>query len=217
MRRNCMSKAHRFLQITAKTSRFSFVYRIFNDKNFIPKYLDNVLTDSVLTSRTSRRLLEEKVPKNDFTVRNNAASIIGNGVISLLWQLRCHCNPNYGKFSSLSNTTVVAIFPNICLWRRSLCSNLAGIDPEKLYWGTFMCQYGLCCCIVWPSFLFDCFVKIWATCKNFLGKWVTAPPGRKLPVRLWLNVHTNNPKDNAFLWETLFSHWLKKTRLSHAF
>ena len=34
--------------------------------------------------------------------------------------------------SSLSDTTVVAIFPNVCLWRRSLCSNLAGIDPEKL-------------------------------------------------------------------------------------
>ena len=30
----------------------------------------------------------------------------------------------------------------------------------------------------------DCFVKIWATCENFLGKWFTAPPGRKLPVRL---------------------------------
>ena len=31
---------------------------------------------------------------------------------------------------------------------------------------------------------FDCFVKIWATCMNFLGEWFTAPPGRKLPVRL---------------------------------
>ena len=111
--------------------------------------------------------------------------IIGNGVISLLWQLWCHCNPDNDKFSSLFNTTVVAIFPNVCLWQRSLCSNLAGIDPEKLYRGTFMCQYGLCCCIVWPSFLFECFVKIWATCKNFLGKWFTAPPSRKLPVRLW--------------------------------
>ena len=29
---------------------------------------------------------------------------------------------------------------------------------------------GLCCCIVWLSFLFDCFVKILATCQNFLGK-----------------------------------------------
>ena len=32
----------------------------------------------------------------------------------------------------------------------------------------------------------DCFVKIWATCENFLGKWFTAPPGKKLPVRLCL-------------------------------
>ena len=62
----------------------------------------------------------------------------------------------------------------------SLCSNLAGIDPEKLYRGTFICQDGLCCCIVWPSFLFDCFVKIWATCMNFLGKWFTAPPWPKI-------------------------------------
>ena len=86
---------------------------------------------------------------------------------------------------------MVAIFPNVCLWRRSLCSNLAGIDPEKLYRGTFICQDSLCCCIVWPSFLFDCFVNIWATCMNFLGKWFTPPPpSRKLPVRLCIT-----PKD----------------------
>ena len=97
---------------------------------------------------------------------NIAASKIGNGVISLLCQLRCHCNPDHDKFSSLSNTTVVAIFQNACLWRRSLCSNLAGMDPEKLYRATFICQYGLCCRTEWPSFLFDCFV------------------GKKWPVRL---------------------------------
>ena len=57
-----MSKAHRFLQIT-----FSFFfYRISSDKNFIPKYLDNAVTDSVLTSQTSRGLLEEKAPVIDF-------------------------------------------------------------------------------------------------------------------------------------------------------
>ena len=34
------------------------------------------------------------------------------------------------------------------------------------------------------------FCKIWATCKNFLGKWFTAPPpGRKLPVRLCIRVN----------------------------
>ena len=39
-----MSKALRFLQITAKHQDFPLFYRIFNDKNFIPKYLDNALT-----------------------------------------------------------------------------------------------------------------------------------------------------------------------------
>ena len=36
----------------------------------------------------------------------------------------------------ISYTTVVAIFPHLCLWRRSLCSNMGGIDPEKLYRAT---------------------------------------------------------------------------------
>ena len=72
-------------------------------------------------------IFEEQFPVPRYT----AASKIGNSVISLLWQLRCRCNPDHNKFSSLSNTTVVAIFPNLCLWRRSLCSNLqGGIDPE---------------------------------------------------------------------------------------
>ena len=64
--------------------------------------------------------------------RNAAASKIGNSVISLLWQLRFHWNPDHNRFSSLSDTTVVAICQNLCFWRRSLCSNLEGIilgDP----------------------------------------------------------------------------------------
>ena len=28
------------------------------------------------------------------------------------------------------------MFPNLCFWRRSLCSNLKGIDPEKSYRAT---------------------------------------------------------------------------------
>ena len=59
-------KSASFSTDNSQTSRFSFFYRISNDKNFIPKYLDNALTDSVLTSRTSRRLLEEKAPVIDF-------------------------------------------------------------------------------------------------------------------------------------------------------
>ena len=70
--------------------------------------------------------------------RYTAASKIGNSVISLLWQLRCRYNPDQNKFSSLSNTTVVVNFPKLCFWRRSLCWNLGGIDPEKLYRATLM-------------------------------------------------------------------------------
>ena len=46
------------------------------------------------------------------------------------------CNPDHNKFSSLSSTTVVPIFSKLCLWRRSLCSNLGGIGPGKLYRAT---------------------------------------------------------------------------------
>ena len=43
-------------------------------------------------------------------------------------------------------------FPNVCLWRCSLCSNLAGIDSEKLYRATFISQYGLFCCMTLVSY-----------------------------------------------------------------
>ena len=33
---------------------------------------------------------------------------------------------------------MVAIFSKLCLWRRSLCSNLGGIGPEKLYRATLI-------------------------------------------------------------------------------
>ena len=83
---------------------------------------------------------------------------------------------------------------------------------------TFVCKniftsfLALCQCILRPSFLFYCFVKIWATCAKFLGIWFTPlsplPPGKKLPVRLFINSFnsfcTKSPTDTAleFLWET---------------
>ena len=80
------------------------------------------------------------------------------------------------------NTTVVAIFPNVCLWRRSLCSDLVltlenCIEPPSYARTAYVV-------VIWPSFLFDSFVKIWATCEIFLGKRFTA--GKKVPARLWL-------------------------------
>ena len=47
---------------------------------------------------------------------------------------------------------------------------------RQLFLLTCFHMYGLCCCIVWPSFLFDCFVKIWASCENFFGQMVYPPP-----------------------------------------
>ena len=77
------------------------------------------------------------------------------------------------------NTTVVAIFPNVCLWRRSLCSDLVltlknRIEPPSYARTAYVVA-------IWPSFLFDSFVKIWATCEIFLGKWFTAPLAKNFP------------------------------------
>ena len=86
-----MSKALCFLQITAKLQDCPF-FTVSNHKNFIPIYLVDALPDFALTSRTSRRLLEEKAPVNDLeeqlpVPRYTAASTIGSSVISLLCQL----------------------------------------------------------------------------------------------------------------------------------
>ena len=138
---NCMSKALRFLQITAEHQdcpSFTVYLTIKTSSQNI-----SITRSQVSLKRDEHRsgywrkkllwtILEEQFP----VPRNTAASKIGNGVISLLWQLRCHCNPDHNKFSSLSNTTVLAIFPNLCLWQLSLCPNLGDIDPEKLYRAT---------------------------------------------------------------------------------
>ena len=71
-------------------------------------------------------------------------------------------------------TTVVAIFPNVCLWRHSLCSDLVltlknCTEPPSYATTAYVVA-------IWPSLLVDSFVKIWATYEMFLGKWFTAPP-----------------------------------------
>ena len=136
-------KSASFSTDSSRTSRLSIFYhtRVSNHKNFFRKYLDNAPTDSLKIHEHRgaywRKKLQKKILGEQFPVpRNTAASKIDNSVILLLWQLRCHCNPDHNKFSSLSNTTVVSIFPNLCLRRRSLYSNLGGIDPEKPYRAT---------------------------------------------------------------------------------
>ena len=143
MRWNCMSKALHFLQITAKQQYCPF-FTVFLTIKTLSQNISITLLQILLKLHEHRggywrkklpwTILEEQFPVPRYT----AASKIGNSVISLLWQLRCHCNPDHNQFSSLSNTTVVLIFANLCLWWRSLRSNLGGIDLEKLYRATLM-------------------------------------------------------------------------------
>ena len=139
MRRKWMSKALRLLQSAAKHQDCPF-FTVFLTIKTSSQNISKTLLQIKLHERRGRywrKTLPWKILEEQFPVpRNTAASKIGNNVISLLWQLRCYCNPDLNKFSSLSNKTVVAIFPNLCLWQRSLCSNLGGTDPEKLYRAT---------------------------------------------------------------------------------
>ena len=152
-------KSASFSTDNSRTWRLSIFYRISNHKIFIPKYFDIVLQISLKLQehrggywrkKLPWMILEEQFPVPIYT----AESKIGNSVISLLWQLRCHCNPDHNKFSSLSSTTVMPIFSKLCLWRRSLSSNLGGIGPGKLYRATLrvhVFEIGLLCGLKSPK------------------------------------------------------------------
>ena len=83
-------------------------------------------------------------------------------------------------------------FPNACLWRRSLCSNLAGIDSEKLYRATFICQYGLFCCMALVSFRLFC--KNLGNLQEFFGQKDYRPPRSKNCPYAYAHVA---PKENS--------------------
>ena len=163
----CISKALRFLQITAEYQDCPFFTAFLTIKT-LSQNISITLSQISLKLHERRggywrkkllqTILEEQFP----VLRNTVASEIGNSVISLLWQLRCHCNLDHNKFSSLSNTTVVAIFPNLCLWRRSLFSNLRGIDPEKLYRATLKRNFATASVGGWKTKLW-CYRLIWIT------------------------------------------------------
>ena len=87
--------------------------------------------------------------------------------------------PDHDKFSSLSNKTVVAIFPNVCLWRRSYAQNWEvltlkncySIEPPSYASTAYVAaSYG-------PRFFSTVrFVRSWLTCENFWGQMVYRPP-----------------------------------------
>ena len=136
-----MLNAFRFLQVTSKHQDCPFFTVFLTIKTSSQNISITLLQISLKLHEHRGRYWRKKLPwmilEEQFPVpRNTSVSKIGNSVISLLWQLRCHCNSDHNKFSSLSNTIVVVIFANLCLCRRSLCSNLGGIGPEKLYQAT---------------------------------------------------------------------------------
>ena len=56
--------------------------------------------------------------------------------------------------------------------------------PRKAVSYHFICQYDLCCCIVWPSFLFDCFVFGQMVYPQLPPPHTPPSPCKKLRVRL---------------------------------
>ena len=83
-----------------------------------------------------------------------------------------------------------------------------GIDPEKLYRATFICQDGLCCCNM-ALISFRLFHKNLGNLRVFLGKWFTAPPGKKFPVRLC----SQNTKRSTKVAKELFADYVKDKKL----
>ena len=108
LRLNCMSKALRFQQITAKHQDFPFL-TVFLTIKTSPQNISITLwrTDLLKLHEHRGDRIGEKSSCERFCKVPNAEnycwSKIGNGVISLLWQLRCLCNPDHDKFSSYYN------------------------------------------------------------------------------------------------------------------
>ena len=119
MRWNCMSKAPHCLQITAKQQYCPFFTVFLTIKTSYQNISITLLQISLKLHEHRGCYWRKKLPWMIFEAQfpvptYTDASKIGNSVISLLWQLWCRCNPDQDKFSSLSNTTVVAIFPKLC-------------------------------------------------------------------------------------------------------
>ena len=136
-------KSASFCTDSGQTSRFFFSYRISNNRNFIPKYLDNALKVFLNFTNIKATVLEKNAPVNDF-VRFPVPRIIAE-VKQIMGSFRCYDSSNVIATLMMTNfhlnTTDIAIFPNVCLWRRSLCSDL--VLTLKNCIATFICQDGL--------------------------------------------------------------------------
>ena len=141
-----MSKDLRFLQITAEHQNCPF-FTVFllaiktSSQNIsmtlsqIPLKLHEHLGGS-WRKKLPWTILEEQLP----VPRKTAASKIGDGVSSFLRLFLTLMSVIATLIITNFHLCLIQLwrqfFTNLCLWRRSLCSNLGGIDPEKLYRAT---------------------------------------------------------------------------------
>ena len=95
-----MSKTLRLVQITVEHQDCPFFTLFLTIKTSSQNIWITLLQISLKLHEYRGGYCRKKLPEQFPVPRNTAASKIGNGVISLLWQLRCHCNPDHNKFSS---------------------------------------------------------------------------------------------------------------------
>ena len=76
------------------------------------------------------------------------------------------------------NTTVVAIFPNACLWRRSLCSDLVLTLKNRIEPPSYARTAYVCCNMALISFRL--FRKNLGNLRDFFGQMVYRPPLQKI-------------------------------------
>ena len=81
----------------------------------------------------------------------------------------------YDKFSTISNKTMVAIFPNVCLWRRSYAQNWEVLTLKNCY---SIERPTLLHRLAFVSFLL--FRKNLGNLREFFGQIVYCPPWQKI-------------------------------------
>ena len=97
---------------------------------------------------------------------------------------RCYDNSDvkpYDKFSSISNKTMVAIFPNVCLWRRSYAQNWEVLTLKNCY-SIEPPSYASTAYVVASFGLvsFPLFLKNLGNLREFFGQIVYRPPWQKI-------------------------------------
>ena len=109
--------------------------------------------------------------------------------------LRCYGSSNVIATLMMTNfnlnTTDVAIFPNVCLWRRSLCSDLVltlknCIEPPSYARTAYVIA-------IWPFISFRLFRKNLGNLRDFFGQMIYRPPlAKNFPYAYDFNLNTSS-------------------------